>query len=270
MTRRRFYRFLKYLFLFIAALLSLFPLVWMAVSATNASVDVVTGRLLPGKHLIENYRKLSQQANVKLAMVNSFRNSIVATFASLVVCSIAGYGFEIYHDKGKDFLMRLLLLSMMIPFAAIMIPLFMMVGKFGLLNTTTAFVLPTISTAFLIFLFRQSARYFPSEIIEAARLEGMSELGIFFGMYVPIMRSTYATAGIITFMNAWNNYLWPLIIMQSKDSIVMPILISNLIAGYVTDYGVVMLGVTLSVLPTIIIFLLLQNSFAEGILSSMK
>lgn len=98
----------------------------------------------------------------------------------------------------------------------------------------------------------------------------MSELGIFFGMYVPIMRSTYATAGIITFMNAWNNYLWPLIIMQSKDSIVMPILISNLIAGYVTDYGVVMLGVTLSVLPTIIIFLLLQNSFAEGILSSMK
>ena len=170
---------------------------------------------------------------------------------------------------GKDFLMRVLLLSMMIPFA-IAIPLFMMVGKMGLLNTTTAFVLPTVSTAFLIFLFRQSARYFPSDIIEAARLEGMGELGIFFRMYVPVMRSTYVTAGIITFMNAWNSYLWPLIIMQSKDSIVMPLLISNLIAGYVTDYGMVMLGVTLSVLPTVIIFLLLQKSFAEGILSSMR
>jgi len=270
MIRRRIFTVLKYVFLFTAALLSVFPLLWMAVSATNQSVDVVTGRLLPGTHLVENFRKLAENHNIGLAMWNSFRNAIAATAASLLVCSIAGYGFEIYHDRGKDFLMRVLLLSMMIPFAAIMIPLFMMVGKMGLLNTTTAFVLPTVSTAFLIFLFRQSARYFPSDIIEAARLEGMSELGIFFRMYVPIMRSTYVTAGIITFMNAWNNYLWPLIIMQSKDSIVMPLLISNLIAGYVTDYGMVMLGVTLSVLPTVIIFLLLQKSFAEGILSSMR
>ncbi|HOK32958.1 MAG TPA: carbohydrate ABC transporter permease [Limnochordia bacterium] len=270
MIRRRLASVFKYVFLFAAALLSIFPLLWMAVSATNSSVDVVTGRLLPGTYLLENFRKLAETHNIGLAMWNSFRNALAATAASLVVCSIAGYGFEIYYDKGKDFLMRILLLSMMIPFAAIMIPLFMMVGKMGLLNTTTAFVLPTVSTAFLIFLFRQSARYFPPDIIEAARLEGMSELGIFFRMYVPIMRSTYVTAGIITFMNAWNNYLWPLIIMQSKDSIVMPLLISNLIAGYVTDYGMVMLGVTLSVLPTVIIFLLLQNSFAEGILSSMR
>lgn len=270
MIRRRIFTILKYAFLFAAALLSIFPLVWMVVSATNQSVDVVTGRLLPGTYLMENYRKLADSHDIGRAMWNSFRNAIAATAASLLVCSIAGYGFEIYHDRGKDFLMRVLLLSMMIPFAAIMIPLFMMVGKMGLLNTTTAFVLPTVSTAFLIFLFRQSARYFPSDIIEAARLEGMGELGIFFRMYVPVMRSTYVTAGIITFMNAWNSYLWPLIIMQSKDSIVMPLLISNLIAGYVTDYGMVMLGVTLSVLPTVIIFLLLQKSFAEGILSSMR
>ncbi|HHV93712.1 MAG TPA: carbohydrate ABC transporter permease [Firmicutes bacterium] len=270
MTKRRLLTLLKYVFLFAMSLLSIFPLLWMAVSATNRSVDVVTGRLIPGTYLVENFRNLAAQHRIGLAMWNSFRNSIAATIASLAVCSIAGYGFEIYHDKGKDWLMRILLLSMMIPFAAIMIPLFMMVGKLGLLNTTTAFVLPTVSTAFMIFLFRQSARYFPSDIIEAARLEGMSELGIFFKMYVPIMRSTYVTAGIITFMNAWNSYLWPLIIMQSKDSIVMPLLISNLIAGYVTDYGMVMLGVTLSVLPTVILFLLLQNSFAEGILSSMR
>ena len=89
-------------------------------------------------------------------------------------------------------------------------------------------------------------------------------------MYIPVMRSTYATGAIITFMAAWNNYLWPLIIMQSSDSITMPLLISNLIAGYTTNYGMLMLAVAISVLPTIIVFLLLQKSFAEGIVSSVK
>lgn len=268
MIRERVFTASKYIFLFIAALVSMFPLLWMAISATNTSVDVLSGRLLPGTHLLENFKTLTARADIGRALWNSFRNASVATLASLLVCSIAGYGFEIYHDKGKDFLMRLLLLSLMIPFAAIMIPLFMLVGRLNLLNTTTAFVLPTVATAFLIFLFRQSARFFPREIIEAARLEGMGELAIFFRMYVPVMRSTYATAAIITFMAAWNNYLWPLIIMQSSDSIVMPLLLSNLIAGYVTDYGMLMLAVTLSVLPTIIVFLLLQKSFADGIIAS--
>lgn len=260
----------KYAFLFLAAFLSIFPLLWMMISATNNSVDVLGGRLLPGSHLGTNFKNLVATTRIGTALWNSFRNAVVATFASLTVCSIAGYGFETYHDRAKDWLMGILLLSMMIPFAAIMIPLFMMIGKANLLNTTAGFVLPTISTAFLIFLFRQSARYFPREIIEAARIEGLGELGIFFRMYVPIMRSTYAAAAIITFMNAWNSYLWPLIIMQKAESITMPLLISNLIAGYVTDYGMLMLAVSISVLPTIVIFLALQKNSAEGIVSSVK
>ena len=91
-------------------------------------------------------------------------------------------------------------------------------------------------------------------MIESARLEGLGELGIFFRMYVPIMRSTYAAAAVITFMNAWNSYLWPVIIMQKAESKTMPLLISDLIAGYVTDYGMVMLAVTISILPTILLF----------------
>lgn len=261
---------LTYVFLSVAAIVSVFPLLWMFISATNTSVDVLGGRLLPGSHLIENYKSLVARADVGRALWNSFKNAGVATVCSLFVCSIAGYGFEIYHDRGKDFLMRILLMSIMIPFAAIMIPLFMLVGQLNLLDTTAAFVLPTVSTAVLIFLFRQSARYFPQEIIEAARLEGMGEIGIFFRMYVPVMRSTYATAAIITFMAAWNNYLWPLIIMQQPESRTMPLLLSNLIAGYVTDYGMLMLAVSISVLPTIVIFLLLQRSFAEGIVMSAK
>ena len=112
---------------------------------------------------------------------NSFRNAGVQTICSLFVCSIAGYGFEIYHDRGKDFLMRILLMSIMIPFAAIMIPLFMMVGRLNLLDTTIAFVLPTVSTAVLIFLFRQSARTFPRRLSKRHGWRGWGRSGSSFG-----------------------------------------------------------------------------------------
>lgn len=270
MTKAKIVTALTYVLLIVASLVSVFPLLWMFISATNHTVDVVSGRLLPGSYLVENYKSLTARADVARALWNSFKNAAVQTVASLLICSLAGYGFEIYHDRAKDIVMRILLTSIMIPFAAIMIPLFMVVGRLNLLDTTTAFVLPTVATAVLIFLFRQSARYFPQEIIEAARLEGMGEIAIFFRMYIPIMRSTYATAAIITFMAAWNNYLWPLIIMQKPTSQTMPLLLSNLISGYVTDYGALMLAVSISVLPTIVIFLLLQRSFAEGIIMSAK
>lgn len=133
-----------------------------------------------------------------------------------------------------------------------------------------AFMLPTISTPFLIMLFRQSARSFPHDIIEAARLDGLSETGIFFRMFFPTMRSTYAAAMTITFMNAWNNYLWPKVILQTDDSITMPMLVANLLGGYTVDYGMLMLGVLICTLPTAIVFFCLQKSFAEGITGAVK
>lgn len=166
--------------------------------------------------------------------------------------------------------MSVILLAMMVPFVATMIPLFQMFAKAGLLNTSLGFILPTISTPFLIMMFRQSARSFPHDIIEAARIDGLNELQIFFRMFVPTMRSTYAAAMTITFMNAWNNYLWPKVIMTDNESITMPMLIANLTEGYVTDYGMLMVGVLLCTLPTVIIFFLLQKSFAEGITGAVK
>ena len=151
----------KYLFLTAASLLSVFPLLWMLISATNRSVDVLGGTLLPGRYLLENLRTLLATTNITRALWNSLRNASVTTISALAVCSLAGYGFEVFHDRIKDRVMSILLLSMMVPFAAIMIPLFMMFGKAGLLDTTIAFVLPSVSTAFLIFLFRQSTRSFP-------------------------------------------------------------------------------------------------------------
>lgn len=260
----------QYAFLTVASLLSVFPVYWMVVSATNRSVDITRGTLLPGTYLLENWKALLASQNLAGAMLNSFQYAIVLTLVSLFVCSLAGYGFEIYHTKGKDFVMNIILLAMMVPFAATMIPLFQMFSKAGLLNTTLGFILPTISTPFLIMLFRQASRSFPRDIIEAARMDGLNEFQIFVRMYFPTMRSTYAAAMTITFMNAWNNYLWPKIIMTTKDSLTMPMLIANLKEGYVTDYGILMLGVTLCTLPTVIIFFLLQKSFANGITGAVK
>ena len=260
----------QYVFLSIVSLLSVFPLYYMFCGATNKSTDVVAGKLIPGGYIVSNFKSLLDNQDLARAMWNSFRNAVILTVLALLVCSIAGYGFEIYHDKGKDVVMTLLLTAMMIPFAAIMIPLFKMFSTLKMVNSMAAFMLPTISTPFLIMLFRQSARSFPHDIIEAARLDGLSETGIFFRMFFPTMRSTYAAAMTITFMNARNNYLWPKVILQTDSSITMPMLVANLLGGYTVDYGMLMLGVLICTLPTAIVFFCLQKSFAEGITGAVK
>ena len=259
-----------YVFLSIASILSLFPLIWTLISATNTNADILRGTLLPGTHLLQNFTRLTELTDLGRAFWNSARNATLATFISIAICSLAGYGFEIYHSKAKDRLMGVLLLSMMIPFAAVMIPLFQLTASLSLLNTTLGFMLPTLSTAFLIMLFRQNTRSFPLEMIEAARIDGLNELSIFLRIYIPTMKSTYAAAITITFMATWNVFLWPRIIMISPDSITMPILISNLMAGYVADFGVIMLAVTIATLPTILLFSFLQRYFAEGMTGTIK
>jgi lactose/L-arabinose transport system permease protein len=259
-----------YIFLSLAAIFSLFPLYFMVVSATNTSQDVLGSKLVFGSNFMTNLNNLLANQDVGAALYHSTVNAVGTTVLALIVCSIAGYGFEIFHTRGKDKLMNVLLLAMMIPFAATMIPLFQMFGKFGLMNSTWAVILPAVSTPFLILLFRQSSRNFPYEILEAARLDGLHELSIFFRIYIPTMKSTYAAAAVITFMTAWNNFLWPKVILVDSSYQTMPMLISNLVAGYVTDYGALMLAVLIASLPAMIIFLVLQRAFAEGMTGAIK
>lgn len=259
-----------YVILSIVSLISVFPLYWMISASTNNSTDILGGRLIFGTNLLNNLTNLLEQQNVGRAFGNSLMFSTILSVLSLVVCSIAGYGFEIYHDRAKDRLMGILLLAMMVPFAATLIPLFKMFTDLNLQSTWIAYVLPTISTPFLIMLFRQSARSFPKDIIEAARIDGLSEIRIFATIFVPTMKSTYAAAMTVTFMNAWNNYLWPKVIMMSEKSQTMPMLVTNLSVGYSIDYGVLMLGVLICSLPTGILFLVLQKSFANGIVGAVK
>lgn len=259
-----------YAFLTLVAILSVFPLYFMLVSSTNTTQQVLASRLLPGSNLLQNFRDLLDNQNLGSAFWHSTVNAVLTTVLALVLCSIAGYAFEIYHTRGKDRMMGFLLLAIMIPFAATMIPLFQMFARFGMVNSTWALVLPAISTPFLILLFRQSARSFPHEILEAARIDGLRELAIFARIFIPTMRSTYSAAAVITFMAAWNNFLWPRVILLDDNVQTMPMLISNLRAGYTTNYGMLMLAVLIASLPTMVIFLVLQRSFAEGITGAIK
>ena len=260
----------SYIFLVIVSFISVFPFFWMISAATNKSIDVARGRIAFGGYALENLKKLIASQNVALGMKNSLINATVQTIIALLVCSLAGYGFELYHDKAKDKLFSVLLLAMMIPQVATLIPLFKMMSKLGFINTVWGFMLPAISTPFLIMMFRQNSRNFPIDIMEAARIDGLSEIGIFFKMYMPVQKSTYAAAAVITFMNAWNSYLWPKVILNKPAAITMPMLIANLAAGYTVDYGVLMMGVLFCSIPTMVVFFVLQKQFAEGITGSVK
>ena len=268
MTKKQ--KILVYTFLVIVSLLSIFPIYWMACAATNTSVDIMRGKLIPGGYLIENFKSLIGNQDLGRAFVNSVRTSVLLTLFSMIICSIAGYGFEVYHQKSKDILFTVLLTAMMLPFVAIMIPLFTMFSKAGMVNSWLAFMLPGLSTPFLIMMFRQAARSFPKEIIEAARMDGLSEIGIFFTMFVPTMRSTYGAAVTVTFMSTWNSYLWPKVIFQKNESTTMPMLVANLLGAYTVDYGMLMLGVLIATLPTAVVFFMLQKQFAEGITGAIK
>lgn len=265
-----------YLFLGIAALISVFPFIWMVVSATNPSVEVTKGTLIPGSHLMVNLKNLFGTVDMWGALWNSAKISIVTTVLSLLVASAAGYGFEMYRSRSKDIVFNILLASMMIPFAAIMIPLFRMFAKLSSIvpflgiDTAASVILPTFTTAFLIFFFRQSTKMFPKDMMEAGRIDGLSELGLFFRIYMPTMKSTYAAAAIITFLNSWNNYLWPLIVLQSPESMTVPLLISNLGSGYAPDYGLIMSAIVITTLPTAIVFFVMQKQFVAGMTGSVK
>lgn len=261
---------LKYIFLTIAAIVSIFPFVWMIIGATNSAKDIIIGKMTPGSELVNNFNMLLEMVDLKRVLWNSAKIAIIATLLLLLVSSLAGYGFEIYKSKTKDRVYNIVLLTMMVPFAALMIPLFKMFTKAGLLDSHIAVILPTVATAFMIFFFRQNTKSFPRELMQAARVDGLNEFQIFFYIYIPTMKATYAAAGIIAFMTSWNNFLWPLIILQSDGQKTITLVISSLSSAYFPEYGVIMVAIVIATLPTVLIFFLLQKSFVDGMLGSIK
>ena len=261
---------LVYLLLSLAALVSIFPFYWMVVGTTNTAADIIRGKASFGPELFVNIANFFEQVDVPRIFWNSTYLAVIATVTTLVISSLAGYGFEIFRSKVRERIFGGLLLMLSIPFAALMVPLFVMMAQFGLVNTYAAIVLPGIASIFIIFYFRQVSKAFPHELRDAARIDGLKEWQIFAYIYVPVMRSTYAAATIIVFMASWNGYLWPLIILQTNEKKTITLVISSLSSAYYPDFGVVMVGTVLATLPTLLVFFLLQRRFVEGMLGSVK
>ncbi|GAA0804286.1 carbohydrate ABC transporter permease [Faecalicatena orotica] len=272
-------RVLQYVFLTIASIVSVFPIFWMIIASTNQSVDVTKGTLMPGGYFFENLKTLlASDLQYTAAFKNSLLIAVVTTILAMVVSSAAGYAFVIYKSRARERVFSLILLSMMIPFAALMVPLFRLFSKFNsmgplkviALNTPMAVIIIAIATAFLIFFFRQNTQSFPKELIEAARIDGLGEAGIFFRIFMPTNKSCYAAAIVVTFMTSWNNYLWPLIALQSPEKRTLPLVISAMGSSYTPDYGMIMTAVVIATIPTALIFFLMQKQFVAGMTGSVK
>lgn len=259
-----------YLFLGVMAFLSLFPFAWMVIGATNTSVDVTKGKFSLGTALLDNVAKLNETFDMAQIFWNSGKIALLGGFATLMISSMAGYGFEVFSSKARERVYNGLLLTLMIPFAALMIPLFILMAQFDLLDTHMGVILPALASAYIVFYFRQSTKAFPSELREAARLDGLKEWQIFLFVYMPVMRSTYAAAFVIIFMTAWNNFLWPLIVLQSTELKTITLVLSSLGSAYFPDFGVIMVAAVLATLPTLVVFFAMQRQFVQGMLGSVK
>lgn len=263
-------RTMLYLALSIAAFISIFPFYWMVVGATNTSPDIAHGKASFGTNLFQNIATFFATVDVPQMFYNSAFIALIGTTLTLVVSSLAGYGFEMFRSRFRERIFAFLLLMLSVPFAAIMVPLFIMMQRLGLINTFTAVILPGVASIFIVFYFRQATKAFPTELRDAARIDGLNELQIFLFVYLPVMRSTYAAAIIIVFMANWNNYLWPLIVLLTEQNKTVTLIVSSLSYAYVPDYGVIMISAVFATLPTVLIFFLLQRRFVEGLLGSVK
>jgi len=277
--RRKVLRVVQYVFLTVLSIICLFPLVWMVIAATNKSVDVTSGTMMPGTYLLENIKNvLASDLQYANAYKNSLIIAVITTVLALIVSSAAGYAFVIYKSKGREAVFNIILVSMMVPFSAMMVPLFRLFSSFGkvpvlkmiAINTPGAVVVIAIATAFLIFFFRQNTMTFPKELVEAARIDGLGEFSIFFKVFFPTMKSTYAAATIVTFMTSWNNYLWPLIALQSPEKRTLPLVLSAMGSSYTPDYGMMMAAVVLATIPMTVIFFVLQKQFVAGMGGAVK
>ena len=256
--------------LWLAAFISIFPFYWMVAGATNTANEITGGKTTFGTHLFDNATKFFTLVDAPRIFANSFFVAIVGTLLTLIVTSLAGYGFEMFRSKTRDRIFGGLLLLLSVPFAAMMVPLFVMFSQAGLTNTYIAIMLPGIAAIFMIFYFRQNTKAFPHELRDAALIDGLKEWQIFLYIYMPVMRSTYAAAMIIVFMSNWNAYLWPLIVLQTNEMKTIVLVVASLASAYTPDYGLIMFANVLATLPTILVFFLLQRRFVEGMLGSVK
>ncbi|WZL74107.1 carbohydrate ABC transporter permease [Clostridiaceae bacterium 35-E11] len=257
-----------YAFLGIVVFMSLFPFYLMFVSATLSNNEILSEspRMIFGANLMQNIQNLNERIDIVKVLFNSIFITLTYTALSLILHSMAGYALAKFEFKGKTIIFGIILATLMIPFQVLLIPLFKMMNGIGWQNTYQAVIIPALANAFGIFLMRQNMLSFPNSLIEAARIDGCGELSIFFKIVLPTMKPAIGALGIYNFMAQWGNFMWPLIILSTKDKYTLPVALAALEGLQRKDYGMIMLGSTIATIPIMIIFLIFQRQFVSGML----
>ena len=251
-----------------AALLTLAPLLWM-VSASfmpAGQANSFPPPLVPHGATLANYVQLFTRLNLARAFGNSLFVAVLATLLSLITNSMAGYAFAKLHFRGRDRTFQILLAALVIPGQVSMLPLFLLLKSMGLVNTMLGVVVPFMATIFGIFMVRQYALGIPDELLDAARVDGASELRIFTTIVLPVLKPILATLAVFTFLSAWNDFMWPLIVLSDDARYTLPVALANLSGEHVQDTELMMAGSVLTVLPVLAVFLVLQRAYLRGVM----
>ncbi len=250
--------------------LMIFPFVWMLSSSFKPFSEIFAGNtFLPEHPTLDNYRSLFEQNNAILKLWNSFYIASFATGISVFLCALGGYAFAKFRFPGRALLFGSMLASMALPFAVVMVPLFVMMRNvFHWIDTPWPLIIPGAANAFGIFFMRQYMLSVPDEMLDAARVDGAGEFRIFWRIVLPTAVPGLVSLGIIFFMSSWNNFLWPLAILHSDSMQTVPVMLNSLQGppGR-TAFDVLMAGSVVSVLPMLLVFLLLQRRLVAGITS---
>jgi multiple sugar transport system permease protein len=252
--------------LIIAALVAVSPLVWCIFASFKPFKEVMeSGTLLPHTWTLDSYRTVFGLSNLWIG----FRNTVVVSFSvtavTVLTSTMAGYVFAKYKFWGKEPLFLLLLATLMVPFAVILIPLYITVGSMGLSNHLGGVIVTGLCNTFGIFLMRQFMGSIPYEMLEAARVDGTSEWRIFIQLVIPLSASPMAALAILVFLGVWNDYLWPLVVLSSQDEQTLPLILNGLQGYYDTRYDYLIAAAIVTVIPLMIAYLFGSKYMIRGI-----
>lgn len=261
-------KLLLYVALIALAALTLFPFYWMFVLSTHSQAAIFSAPppIWFGEFLERNYDALLARVPFLRNIWNSFYIAMMATITTMFFASLAGFAFAMYEFRFKKQLFALVIASLMIPPLLGIIPYYLIIQGIGWLDTPRAVWFPGMASAFGIFLMRQYvASALPRELMDAARIDGASEFRIYWNIAVPIIRPGLATLGMLTFIGQWNNFLGPLVVLSSRESYTVPLALRTMQGLIQTDWGAVLIGTALAVLPLIIIFVFASRQVIEGL-----
>jgi len=250
----------------IQTMVMMVPLAYMLSTSFKAQNEVflLPIRWIPAELLVENYTTPLEERPFLRWFFNSAFVATSSTILVVLTSALAGYSFAKFKYPGRDFLFWTILATMMIPLEAMIVPLFILVRDLGWLNTYQGLIIPAGGSAFGIFLMRQHMLAMPDELIEAARIDGASEVGIFWRIVLPVNQPALSALGIFAFMWNWNSFLYPLLVANRDEMRTLPIGLASFESAYSTNYPQLMAVSVLAILPVLLVFFVLQNKFIES------